>query len=96
MPAIKPLSDFVRSPGSMIDELRETQEPIYLTKNGSSSIVVMDAAAYDRQMRHLEMQREREMRAYEGLVAGYEDMVCGRVSVAGDVFDAIEKEKGWS
>ena len=29
-------------------ECRETKAPIYLTKNGSASLVVMDAEAFDR------------------------------------------------
>ncbi|WP_442904881.1 type II toxin-antitoxin system Phd/YefM family antitoxin [Gordonibacter sp.] len=43
MPAVKSISEFTRNQSALIRELKNTQEPLYVTRNGSSSIVVMDA-----------------------------------------------------
>lgn len=48
MPAVASLSEFNRNQTALIDTLEKTQEPIYLTRNGKASVVVMDAAAFDR------------------------------------------------
>ena len=47
MPVVKPISDLQRNFGSIADSCHQTKEPVYLTKNGSASLVVMDAEAYD-------------------------------------------------
>lgn len=46
--AIKPLSDFMRNTKAHIEHLKSTQEPQILTVNGEASIVVQDAASYER------------------------------------------------
>lgn len=51
MPVVKPISDLQRNFGSIADSCHQTKEPVYLTKNGSASLVVMDAEAYDEQTR---------------------------------------------
>lgn len=49
MPTIKPISELQRNTASLVREAMETKEPIYLTKNGSASVVLIDAQEYDRQ-----------------------------------------------
>ncbi|WP_394815230.1 type II toxin-antitoxin system Phd/YefM family antitoxin [Collinsella aerofaciens] len=51
MPVVKPISDLQRNSGAIADSCHKTKEPVYLTKNGSASLVVMDAEAYDEQTR---------------------------------------------
>lgn len=93
---IKPLSEFNRNQNAVIDELRESQEPVYLTKNGAASVVVMDAAAFDRAMSFRADLRAREMRTYEGLLRGYSDVENGDV-MSLDAMDArVREAKGWS
>lgn len=43
MPKICSLLEFNRNQNALIEELHKSQEPIYLTRNGSSCLVVMDA-----------------------------------------------------
>ena len=43
MPAVTSLSDFNRNQSEVISRLSETEEPLYLTRNGKSAVVVMDA-----------------------------------------------------
>ena len=79
MPVVKPISDLQRNLGSIADMCHETGEAVYLTKNGTASLVVMDAEAYDAQARILDTVREREERVYRSIMRGYDDMTNGRV-----------------
>ena len=54
-------------------------QPVYLTKNGSASLVVMDAEAYDEQTRALSAIQEREERIQRAITRGYDGLVNGRV-----------------
>lgn len=47
MAEIKPVSDLQRKVGELTDLAKSTKEPIYLTKNGSKHLVLMDADAFD-------------------------------------------------
>ena len=49
LPAIRPVSDLRTDLAGICDEARETQQPIFMTKNGKASLVVMDCDAYERQ-----------------------------------------------
>ena len=50
MPAIASLTDFNRNPNALLEELKRTQKPTYLTKNGKACAVIIDADAFDRMM----------------------------------------------
>lgn len=78
MPAVKPISDLQRNLGPIAQMCHETGEPVYLTKNGSASLVVMDAEEFDRQARALSAVREREERVQRAIARGYDDMLNGR------------------
>ena len=62
MPTIKPISELQRNYSEIVREAMETKEPIYLTRNGASAIVVIDAETYDRQQRTLKQLREDYIR----------------------------------
>lgn len=79
MPVVKPISDLQRNFGSIAETCHTTGEPVYLTKNGSASLVVMDASAYDEQARALSGIREREERIQRAITRGYDDYLNGRV-----------------
>ena len=79
MPTVKPISELQRNMGAIARECHETGEPIYLTKNGSASLVVMDAEAFDRLMAVHDDVYERESRVYDAIMRGLEDMNAGRV-----------------
>lgn len=95
MPAIKPLSDFARNQASIIDFLAETKEPLYLTRNGSACVVVMDAAAFDEAMGFCNELCEREMRACRGITRGIEEFSEGDFIGADEADRLIRAEKGW-
>lgn len=77
MPTVKPVSDLQRNLGSISSECHETGEPIYLTKNGSASLVIMDAAAFDNKFNVLSRVEEREGRVARAIVRGYDDLLNG-------------------
>lgn len=95
MPAIRPLSDFTRNQASIIDALAETKEPIYLTRNGSACVVVMDATAFDEAMDFRNELREQEMRTYRGIMRGIEEFSEGDFIDADEADRLIRAEKGW-
>ena len=52
VPAIRPISDLRTDLNDVCERARETQQPIFMTKNGKASLVVMDCDAYERQRQH--------------------------------------------
>ena len=78
MPAVRPISDLQRNLSEISAECHETGKPIYLTKNGTASLVVMDARAYDECIEALEGIAEHEERVQRAIARGYDDMLNGR------------------
>lgn len=95
MPSVASLSEFNRNQSTVIAQLKETEEPLYLTRNGRSSVVVMDADAFDRMLSRRDELREREMAVYSNLLRGYQDVLEGRTAPAPDAFARIRDAKGW-
>ena len=95
MPQIKSLSEFNRSQNAMIDDLEKSGEPLYLTRNGSACIVVMDSAAFDAAMSFRNEVYEQEMRTYHGIMRGYQEYLDGDVHDAVDVMADLRALRGW-
>ena len=93
MPAIKSLSEFNRSQNALIEELADTREPLYLTRNGSASVVVMDAEAFDREMAIHERVRDREIRVQKSIMRGYEDYLAGRFVPLDQALDEADRAR---
>lgn len=56
-PTIRPISD-LRDTNSISELCHSQQEPVFITKNGYSDLVIMSAAAYERQLALLEVYRK--------------------------------------
>lgn len=83
MPNVMPVSDLQRNFKAVADACAESKEPIYLTRNGYSTLVIMDAQAYEEEKGLKQLIFEREMRAYEGIMRGHEQIERGEsVSLA--------------
>lgn len=95
MPAIKPLSEFTRNQASIIESLAQTKEPVYLTRNGSACVVVMDAAAFDEAMDFRNELREQQIRTYRGIMRGIQEFSEGDFVDADEADRLIRAEKGW-
>ena len=55
MPVIRPVSDLRNKTHEIADLCRELGEPVFITKNGVSKLVVMSAAAYERDQARLKL-----------------------------------------
>ena len=95
MPAVAPLVEFNRNQSKVIDELQKSGEPLYLTKNGKASVVVMDAAAFDRIMENREQIRDLEQSVYKDLMRGYQDVLEEKVLTLEEADEKIRAAKGW-
>lgn len=61
---------------AVIEECRQTGEPVYLTKNGQGEAVVMDIASFER--------REQILRAQQMVLEAYIDQLAGAKSFSTD------------
>ena len=58
MPIIKPISDLRNNFNAISDLCHQEAEPIYITKNGLSDMVVMSVATYERQQHLLDLYQK--------------------------------------
>lgn len=49
MPNIRPISDLRNSANEISDFCRQTGEPVYITRNGTGDMVVINIQEYERQ-----------------------------------------------
>lgn len=52
VPLMRPISDLRTNLNEVCEVAHETQEPIYMTKNGTACLVVFDSEAYEQQRMH--------------------------------------------
>lgn len=52
VPQIRPISDLRTNLSEVCEQAHESQAPIFMTRNGSPSLVVMDSEAYNSQLNH--------------------------------------------
>ena len=52
VPDIRPISELRTNLNGICEDARNTQEPIFMTKNGKAALVVIDCEAYERQRQH--------------------------------------------
>lgn len=66
VPQIRPISDLRTNLNEVCDAARESREPIFMTKNGKASLVVIDCEAYEeaqQRSRYIQKLREAEIEA---------------------------------
>ena len=86
MPKTIPIRD-LKNTTAVADMVRESGEPIYITRNGYDNMVIMSSEEYDR-MKYL-------MDVYEKLALGEADIREGHVHDAFETIDMlIQKNKG--
>jgi len=66
---IKASAEIRTNYNAVIEECRETGEPVYLTKNGQGEAVVMDIESFER--------REQILRAQELVLEAYAENLSG-------------------
>lgn len=77
---IKPSAAIRQNYNEIADLCRETQEPVFLTKNGEGDLVVMDMNTYNK--------REKMLTLREELLAVEEDRLTGRYGYTLDELEA--------
>jgi prevent-host-death family protein len=76
---IHSVTDFQRNTKKHLARLRKTKAPMVLTVNGSASVVVQDAATYQKLVDRIDaLEHEREVVA--AIRVGLDDVEAGRVS----------------
>ena len=90
LPSTYPISDLRTNLNAIETEARETQEPIILTRNGASSLVIMDCEAFNERLRHeraVRKLREAEIEAQYHPKTYAHDEVKARM---GELIEAAE------
>jgi len=92
---IHSVTDFQRHAKTHVTRLRKTKAPMVLTVNGSASVVVQDAGAYQKLLNRVE-----ELEYERGFVAavneGLKDIDEGRVYPAREALEALGRKLGVS
>jgi prevent-host-death family protein len=57
MPKIRPISDLRNKTHEISRICHQSGEPVYITKNGREDLVVLSAAAWEREQKRLELYR---------------------------------------
>jgi len=84
MPNIRPSADLRDKYNEISDFCHQYDEPVYITKNGTSDLVVMSIETYERLAGRFQL--------HAMLDKGLADIETGNVKPAQDVFDRIEKK----
>ena len=77
MPLMEPISEMQRNSASLTERATQTKEPIYLTKHGKASVVLIDAEEFDRRMSYRDAIIEREQDRYAGIMQGHSQIAQG-------------------
>lgn len=85
MPIVKSASDLQRNINSIYEVCHESKEPVYITRNGETSLVVMDAKAFEETLNLQQRTYAREMRTYEALMESQREVENGEVEDFEDV-----------
>jgi len=81
MPSIRPISDLRNNANEISDFCRQTREPVFITRNGTGDMVVMNLEEYERQMATIEL--------YGKLAIAEQQIADG---AEGEDFPAVAKE----
>jgi prevent-host-death family protein len=91
MPIIRPISD-LRNNFNLISEVAHTEgEPIFITKNGQSDLVVMSHALYEKQQALIELYQklavaEKQSNSKSSKASHTELMIKLRSQIRGEEF----------
>lgn len=84
---IRSLSDFKRNTSELVDQMRQTGNPLVLTVNGRAQLVVQDAESYQQMLDALERAH-----ALDGIRRGLDDVKRARTKPARAALDVIRRK----
>jgi PHD/YefM family antitoxin component YafN of YafNO toxin-antitoxin module len=82
---IRTFAELEAQPLAICAQVRETGRPVFLTSNGKADLVIMDAKAYENQLKVTNLARL--------LAEGEEDIRAGRTTPVREFFDELRREK---
>lgn len=85
MPNIRTASELQRNMNAIYDLCESTKEPVYITRNGRESLVVMDAKAFDDAFDLRRRVLEHEMRVHDALMRSQEEVEDGELFDFADI-----------
>ncbi len=90
---IRSVTDFQRNAKKHVARLRKTKAPMVLTVNGSASVVVQDATAYQALVNRMEEMEQRE-HFIAAVNEGLADVKAGRTRPFREAFAEAEGRLG--
>ncbi len=94
MPMVIPVSELQRNGAELVNHAMETKEPIYLTRRGYKSVVLVDADEYDR-MAAIETAHVRHaLEIKDGIKRGHADIAAGKTVALSDALTSLESRWG--
>lgn len=81
MPSIRPISDLRNSANEISDFCRQTREPVYITRNGTGDMVVLNIEEFERQQALIDL--------YGKLAVAEQEIAAGAV---GEDFTLVASE----
>ena len=88
MAHIKSSSDLQRNISAIYDLCDRTGEPVYITRNGAASLVVMDAGSFEDLLERQD-ELEHELRVYKMIMQSEIDRLSGQTHA----WDDIKRER---
>ena len=88
---IQSLSTFKRNTNELINQMKETGNPMVLTVNGKAELVVQDAAAYQKLLDTLE-----KLETLIGIKKGFEDIAIGNTQPLNNFIEEMQQKYGIS
>lgn len=79
---VKPISYLKSHTAEIVKEITETREPLLITQNGVSSIIVQDVASYE--------QTQQTLALLKIIAIGRKQIEQGQVKTMSEVFSELE------
>ena len=76
----------LRDTNKISDLCNESNEPIFITKNGYGDMVIMSMKTYEEKMRRIEM--------YEAILLGVKDLEEGKIQDGPSALEELKKKYG--
>jgi prevent-host-death family protein len=81
---IRPISYVKANAAAILDQVNETQRPVYVTQNGEARAVLLDPASYEKMKKALGLLKL--------LAQGERDIAEGNITPQEDFFAGMERQ----
>lgn len=71
-------TELQRNMGAVAELCHETQEPVYITRNGEAELVIMDANAFEKVLDLRNAVYARELRVLDAIEQGRQELAAGQ------------------